>query len=119
MGGDLLGRSTPLGEHRRSASMADDALAERQLVVDRVADERMHERRRSLRLQDLGACQRRHRSRRLLVGDAGERHDVALLAAAEHRERLRNGDGLRSEAVQPHEHGARDRPLTFRSTRLK
>ena len=98
-----------LREQRGGAGVAHHALGERHLVVDRVADERVHERRRRVRVEDLGAGQRRRGGRRLLHRQAGERGGDALLGDPEDGERLRQRDRLVAEPVQADEHGARDR----------
>ena len=107
---DLLRRRLVLGEQRGRASVAHDALRERHLVVDRVAHERVHEPGGRLRHEDLGAGERRRGDGRLLERHAGQRGGHALHGDPEDGERLRQGDRLVPEPVQPHQHGARDRP---------
>ena len=71
-------RSTP-----RGARVQQLALAERQALVDGVADERVHEPGRRLGAQDLGPRERGHRARDLRLvepGDAGHGGQVGALA---------------------------------------
>ena len=52
---DLLDPGAGLAQHFRRALVLELALGRRQLVVDRIADERVHEAQRRLGAQDLGA----------------------------------------------------------------
>ena len=59
VGGHALGRGAGLGQQPRRALVVQLALARRELLVDRVPDQRVHEAQRRLGAQDLGPGQRR------------------------------------------------------------
>ena len=113
---DLLGRRARVVQQLRRALVQQPALPRRQLVVDRVADQRVDEPERRIRAQDLDARELARRSghRRLL--QAGQRGDRGQLRAlAQHADRLRDRRRGGGEAPEPHEHRARRGARTDRA----
>ncbi len=75
-------------QHLRRALVPQLALRGRQVAVDRVSHERVHERQRVLVLDDLGAGEYGERRRSVRLRDLGEgRHRRQRSAVAEHRRR--------------------------------
>ena len=86
---DPLRRGAELEQQPRRARVLEPAPRRRQLAVDRVAHQRVHER--LVRAQDLGPHERVDRLRRLVLGHLGQRGDrrqPRLLA--QHRDRARD-----------------------------
>ena len=109
LAGDLVQRRAGVAQDARGARVQQLALAERQAVVDGVADQRVHEPGRRLGAQDLGARERRHRARDLGLVEPGDaRHRRQVGALAEHGDRAGDGGRLAGQPREPQQHGARD-----------
>jgi hypothetical protein len=96
VGGDLLRRSADADQDARGALMLELALGRREVVVDAVSHERMHEVQRHLGAQDLGADQRPRRVGHPSVVEPGEAGgDRQPGPGAEHR----HGAGNRERVI--------------------
>ena len=110
VGGDLLRAGPRVGEHLRGAGVLQLALAQRQVVVHRGLDERVHEPQRQVGPQHLRPRQRRHGRRGDLVGMTGHRGGHRQRrAVAEHGDRPRDVPAGPGHPAQPHHHHARHR----------
>ena len=100
---DLLGGRAGVAQQPRRPLVQQRALARRQLVVDRVAHERVDEPERRVGPQDLRAGERARRGRDGRLVEAGQRRDRGQLGAlAEHADGARDGGGV---AGQPRRAG--------------
>jgi hypothetical protein len=110
LGGDLLVGGVGGGEHGGGAAVLELALAGRDVEVDGVAHERVHEAERGVGPQDVGTRQVAGRTRDGVLGEPGERGDHRQLGAlAEHRHGARDRGGLLVQAREAQQHGAGDR----------
>ena len=108
-----------LAEHLGRTGVLHLPLTERQVVVDRGLDERVHEAERQVRTQHLGARQGRDRLGGDVVVVAGHRgDDRQRRAAAEHRDRAGHVAAGLGHPAQPHLHHARHRPRPDRAHRV-
>ena len=107
--GDLLDRRAGLAQHLCGALVLELSLRGRELVVDGVADERVHEAERRLGPDDLRADQlARGGGHRALVGarQGGDAREVRALA--EHGGGPGDRAGVVRQAREPQQHGAGD-----------
>jgi hypothetical protein len=112
--GHLLVRRASVPQHDRRSLVQQAPLARRELVVDRVAHERVHEAQRRVGTQDLGPRQLAGGSRHRRLGQGGQGgHGRHLRAIAEHADRARDGDRVPGQPLQSQEHGAGGGPGTY------
>jgi hypothetical protein len=111
LGRHALGRGTRAREQPGRAPVPELTLRPWQVRVQRRAHERVHERQRGLRLQDLRAHQRGRGRTGLAELDAGERRRRGQVAAvAEHRHRARHPHRPLRQPREAHENRARGSP---------
>ena len=113
VGRDLLGRCPVRREHLRGPLVVQGALGGGQVLVHRVAHERVDERRRVLGPEDLAAAQRVERGGGALLGLSGEgRHRRQVSGAPEHGDGPGDGrqHGGHPAQAQHHQAGHRTRP---------
>ena len=109
--GDLLCGCVGLQQQTGRLGMAKLPLAGGNVVVDRVPDERMHEAEGWLLSQDVRPRQRgRHSGGFVLLEHRESRDEGKLRPVAQNRDGLGHGGRLVRQAMQPAEHGTRDRP---------
>ncbi len=109
LGGDVLGVGARIAQRQRGALVRQLALARRELVVDGVADERVHERERRLGTEDLRAHERARRAGDGRLVELGERGDDGQRRAlAEHAHRPGDGGGSGGEPGEAEQDGAGD-----------
>ena len=110
-----------VGEQVRRLAMAAASLAAGELGVDAGAHDRVRERQRSSRLEDLGGGQQVGRRRRLLVVELGQSRGLLQVAALEDRHRAGQTAGVRGQPVEPQHdraaHGPGADPLDVRGRR--
>jgi hypothetical protein len=107
---DVVGRGAHVEQHPRRTCVLELALARRQLAVDGVADERVHEVERGLGAEDVGAREGGDLLGRLgLVELRVHGHGPQLRALAEHRHRARDRPRGARQAREAQQHRARDR----------
>ena len=105
----LVGRRACVAERLGRMRVHQLTLGRGQLVVDGVADERVHEAERRLVAEDLRAGERRGLSRHLLLGKLGQGGDGGEVGAlAEHGDCARHTHGLFRKPREPDEDGPRN-----------
>ena len=106
---DLLAGRAVVAQHAGRALVLQLALGGRELVVDGVAHERVHEAQRRLGAQDLRAHERPRRAGHGRLVELGERGDDGQLGAlAQHAHRARHRRGVRGEPGEAEQDGAGD-----------
>lgn len=108
--GHLLGGRPGIHQHSRRASVLEFAITRREIPIDRVADERMHEAQRRLGAQDLGASEGASRRRHVGLVEAGERSDGRDVGGVtEDGDGLGDPNGRVGQAGQAQQHRAGER----------
>ena len=106
--GHLIGLCAGFTQHRGGTRVHQLALSRRQLLVDGLAHQRMHESERRSGTQDLRAREAPARVGHLLLGQLGQLgHGRQVGALAEHGNGPGHAHGLVREAREPQQHGAR------------
>ena len=106
----VLGRRARLAQHARGVLVLELALAQRQLLVDGVAHERVDEAQRRFRPQDLGPRERAGGVGHARLVEPGQGGDGGQRGAlGQDGDRAGDGDRVRRQPREPDDHRARDR----------